>query len=379
VTEPLTIASVANARDRADWLALPALVHADDPFFVPPLLMQEKRRINPKTNPFFQFGEARLFLARRGSRPVGRISAQINRRYLERHADRTGHFGFFDCLDDQEAAERLVAAAEQWLGERGMVRMVGPLNFSTNEEIGLLVEGFDSPPAILMTHSGRWEGALLEAAGLSKEIDVFAWRMKPSLAGPQVARLAALAKGSGRVTVRPVDMKNYRAEVTTLIDIFNDAWSENWGFVPFSPPEIDALITELKPFFRGSYGRFVLLDGEPVGMMMALPNVNELIAGFKGRLFPLNAFKLLRDLKKERATTARVPLLGIRKAHRHTTLAPSMIALLVSDFLSEARNYSLDWVEFSWILETNRAMTSLARLGAGEPAKRYRIYQKPIG
>jgi hypothetical protein len=378
MTESISVSPVSSSKDQADWLAVPAIVHQGDAFFVPQLLMQEKRRISTRHNPFFKFGEAQLFVARRGSRPVGRISAHINRRYLEIHPDRSGHFGFFDCLDDQEAANRLFEAAERWLAERGMTRAVGPLNFSVNEEIGLLVEGFDSPAAILMTQARPWEGALVEKAGFEKEMDVLAWRMKPAAALPAVEKLGRMAGGSGRLTVRPVNMKNYRSEVSTLIDIFNDAWSDNWGFVPFSDPEIDALIAEMKPFFRGHYGRFVCLDDKPVGMMMALPNINELIAGFGGRLLPFNWAYLLRDLKLERARTARIPLLGIRKEHRHTTLASSMIALLVSQFLSEARKYPLDWVEFSWILETNRPMTSLAELAAGPPAKRYRIYHKEL-
>ena len=378
MTDRVSVTSVFSAKDRADWLSTPALVHKGDPFFVPPLLMQEKRRISPRHNPFFKFGEAQLFVARRGATPIGRISAQINHRYLETHSDRTGHFGFFDCVDDQEAADLLLQSASQWLADRGMTRAIGPLNFSINEEVGLLVEGFDSPPAILMTQARPWEGGLVEQAGFEKEIDMLAWRMKPSAALPAVERLASLAGGSGRLSVRTVDMKNYRAEVATLIGIFNDAWSDNWGFVPFSNMEIDALIAEMKPFFRGHYGRFVCLDGEPVGTMLALPNINETIAKFGGRLAPFNWAFLLRDLWMERFQTARIPLLGIRKSQRHTTLAPAMIALLVSQFLSEARKHPLEWVEFSWILETNRAMTSLAQLVAGAPVKRYRVYRKAL-
>ncbi|HUZ67394.1 MAG TPA: hypothetical protein VMU56_06995 [Beijerinckiaceae bacterium] len=378
MTAAIEVKPVETARDRADWLAIPAIVHAGDPAFVPPLLMQESRRISPRHNPFFKFGEAQLFIARRNGSPIGRVSAQINRRYLDRHNDKTGHFGFFDCVDDQEAADLLLDAACRWLSTRGMERAVGPLNFSVNEEIGLLVEGFDSPPAILMTQARPWEGSLVENAGFEKEIDVLAWRMKPSVALPAVKRLSTLAPDAGRLSVRPFNMKNYRAEVATLIDIFNDAWSDNWGFVPFSDPEIDALVAEMRPFFRGNYGRFVCLDGEPVGTMLALPNINESIAGFGGRLAPLKWAFLLRDLWMERIRTARIPLLGLRKAHRHTTLAPAMIALLVSEFLSESRRYPLDWVEFSWILETNRAMVGLAQLAAGAPAKRYRIYRKTI-
>lgn len=374
----LEIAPVVSAADRADWLEVPKLVHRDDRWFTPQLDMQEKRRISKKTNPFFQFGDAQLFIARRGDALVGRVSAQINRRHLEVHKDQTGHFGFFDCLDDQEAASGLLKAAEDWLTARGMKRMVGPLNFSTNEEIGLQVDGFDSPAALLMTQARPWEGPLVEAAGFEKEMDVLAWRMKPSEALPAVNRLAKMSGESARLSVRHVDMKNYRSEVKTLIEIFNDAWSDNWGFVPFSPPEIDALISEMKPFFKGNYGRFVCLDGAPVGMMMALPNLNELIAGFGGKLLPFNWLHLLLGLKRERARSARIPLLGIAKSHRHTTLAPAMIALLVSEFLSESRKFELDWVEFSWILETNRAMTALATLAAGAPVKRYRIYRKAL-
>jgi hypothetical protein len=375
----LTVTPVETAKDRADWLAVPGIVHAGDPTFTPPLLMQEKRRISQRHNPFFKFGEAQFFVARRAGKPVGRVSAQINRRYLERHQDKTGHFGFFDCLDDQEAADQLLGAACQWLKVRGMERAIGPLNLSVNEEIGLLVEGFETPAAILMTQARPWEGALVEKAGFEKEIDVLAWRMKPSAALPAVKRLAALAPDAGRLTVRHFDMKNYRSEVAALIDIFNDAWSDNWGFVPFSDPEIDALVAEMRPFFRGDYGRFVCLDGEPVGTMLVLPNINEAIAGFKGSLLPLNWARLLRDLWMERIRTARIPLLGIRKAHRHTTLAPAMIALLVSEFLGESRRHPLEWVEFSWILETNRAMVGLAQLAAGPAEKRYRIYRKVIG
>ncbi len=367
-----------TARDRAAWLGLPATIHSDDPGWIAPLAIQERRRISPRGNPFFDFGEAELLIAWRGDTAVGRISAQVNRRHLAHHDDATGHFGFFDCANDPEAARLLVQAAGSYLRERGMRRMVGPLSFSINEEVGLLVDGFDTPPAFLMGHTAPWSAALLEQAGLTKEIDLLAYRLRPSEVPAAVKRLAGLATRSGRVSVRRFDMRNYRSEIETLIDVFNDAWSDNWGFVPFARTEIDALISETRFLLRGKYGRFLLLDGEPVGVMLALPDLNEVTKGSKGRLLPTAWMRLLGTCWRDSWRTARIPLLGLRKRLRGDAAAPAMLALLVAEFLDESRDYALDWVELSWVLETNRSMNKLARLAAGAPAKTYRVYSQTL-
>lgn len=374
----LDVRPVRTRRDRAAWLELPHRIHAGCPSWIAPLEIQEKRRVLRKWNPFFGFGEAELFIAWDGHTPVGRISAQVNRRHLQHHHDATGHFGFFECANDQDAASALVEAAAAHLRAKCLQRMVGPLSFSINEEVGLLVDGFDTPPAFLMGHAAPWAGGLLEQAGLSKEVDLFAYRVRPSEVPPVITRLAGLAARSDRISVRPFDMRNYRADVETLIEIFNDAWSDNWGFVPFAKAEIDALISETRFLLRGKYGRLLTIDGKPAGVMLALPDVNEVMQGTEGRLLPMAWMRLLRTSWRDSWRTARIPLLGLRKSLRRDPAAPAMLALLVSEFLSEAQSYALDWVELSWVLESNLPMNKLAQMAAGPPVKTYRVYGQSL-
>lgn len=373
-TASLEVRPLDAPREQAAWLALPEHLMRNDPNWIPPLQMLERRRISPRHNPFFKFGDAQLFMAWRDGRPVGRISAQLNHRHLARHDDATGHFGFFECADDDEAAQGLIATAADWLRARGAKRMVGPSSFSINEEIGVLIKGFDSTPAILMGHAPAWSGRLLEQTGLSKEIDTFAYRLRLSHVPAICHRLAEIAIRTGRVSVRPFDMRNYRAEIRTLMTIFNDAWSMNWGFVPFSDAEIDSLVSETRFLLRGEYGRLLFVDGEPAGVILALPDINDVIRNFRGRLLPFNWWKLLRAYRAARWRTARIPLLGLKRAFHRTPMAPALLALLVAEFLSESHNYPLEWVEFSWVLETNTAMISIAELVAGPPVKTYRVF-----
>jgi hypothetical protein len=377
-TEPVSIVAVADRKTVKDWLAVPFSVFAGDPAWVAPLTFMERRRISPKHAPFFTFGEAKLFLAYRGGRPVGRISAQINRRHLERYRDDCGHFGFFDCEDDRDAAQALVDAAADWLRSAGMARMVGPQNFSLNEECGCLVSGFDTPPAVLMTHARRWTGPLLEAAGLTKAMDLYVYRLERGKVPKDIAALAQLARQSAGVSTRQFDMKRYADEVRTVIDIFNDAWSENWGFVPFSAAEIDALLAEMRPLFRGHYGRFVLVNNEPVGIIVGLPNINEVIAPFHGRLLPFNWLKLWWVLRGESIPTARVPLMGIKKAYQGTPVGGLLLMLLMDEFNAQMKHHNLDWAEFSWVLESNTRVAAMAERGFGPPVKTYRLYGKAL-
>lgn len=374
----LSIATVDGNARRKDWLRVPHEVYADDPAWVPQLLFQEKQRISPRHSPFFSFGDAAFFIAYRDLRPVGRISAQINRRYQQHYHSAAGHFGFFDCLEDAEAAGALVDAAANWLKSRGADRMEGPYSLSANEESGLLVEGFDTPAALLMNHARPYMGGLLERAGLAKVVDTLAYRMSPQSVGVEIGQLAEYARASSRLEIRKIDTSRFDDEIRVIMDIFNDAWSDNWGFVPFSEAEITALIKELKPFYRADYGRIVNVDGEPAALMLAMPDINSLIADFGGRLVPFNWLTLAFRLWRQTFRSIRIPLMGIRKKHRNPLTAVGILALLVSDFLEEMKNYNVDWIEFSWILETNRPMKSLAMKAAGAPTKRYRIYGKSL-
>ncbi len=360
------------------FMRVPELTFRGDPTWVPPLFLMERRRLTPGKNPFFEFGEAAFFIAYRNGAPVGRVSAQVNRLHQERHKDGAGHFGFFDCIDDQEAANALVAAAAAWLKERGCLKMLGPMNLSINEESGLQIDGFESPPAVFMTQSRPWMAALLEGAGLAKEMDLYAYRMNPAAAAPKLARLADLAQTSGRVTLRPFDMKKFRPELELVVEIFNDAWKDNWGFVPISADEMEMVVGELRYFFSGNFVRFVYLDGQPVGVMVVLPDYNAIIKDYGGKLFPLNWARLVWNLWRQKITSARVVLLGLRGGARGGTMGAGALAMLVNEFIAEGRKYPFEWVEFSWILETNRPMRAIAELVAGKPAKTYRVYARTL-
>jgi hypothetical protein len=376
---PLRVSQLAMPKQVEDWLVVPYSVYADDPNWIPQLNLLEKQRVSSKHAPFFTFAEAAFFVASRGGAPVGRITAQVNRRHLETHRDNTGHFGFFECANDPEAAHALVDAAARWLKGRGLSRLMGPLSFSINEECGCLVAGFDSPPAMLMPHGKPWMGPLLEQTGLVKEIDLFAYRTRPKQLPPRIAQLAGRAERFGNVKLRHFDMRRYRAEIDLLIDIYNDAWSESWGFVPFSAAEIDALARELRPFFRNEYGRFLMIDGQEVGFAVGLPDLNGIISTYHGRLFPFNWARLIWTMKRESWRTGRIPFLGVRRAWRTTPRGSALVILLVKDLvLQAASRYDMDWAEYSWVREVDTRMVSLGEAIAGPPAKTYRIYAKPI-
>ena len=377
--EALKVVRVEDRRTIEAWLALPYAVFADDPAWIPPLDFYERRRISPKHAPFFTFGEVALFIAYRGEVPVGRISAQVNRRHLEYYRDGTGHFGFFDCLNDTEVAHALVSTAANWLRKRGLLRMVGPLNFSLHEEGGCLVQGFESPPAFLMPHARPWTGALLEHARLRKEIDLFAYRVVPSRLPRRIHEIAELAARNRCISSRPFDMRRRDQEILTLAEIFNDAWRHNWGFVPFSHAEIDALLSGLRYLFvSGEYSRFVLLGDEPVGFTVSLQNINEVIGSFDGRLLPFNWMHLLWFIKRERNRSTRVPLLGLKRAYQSTPMGGLIMAQLVCELVAQGLAYRQDWVEFSWVLETNTAMIKLVERAGGPPVKIYRIYSREL-
>lgn len=376
----VTIEPVRTRRALRAFLALPARIHADDPAFVQLPADVERRRVSPRHAPFFRHGEAQLFLASRDGAPVGRISAQVNRRHLERHRDATGHFGFFDCEDDPDAARALLGAAEAWLAERGLSRMTGPVSLSLNEEAGCLVEGFAEPPAVAMPHHRPFTGGLIEAAGLEKAIDLLAFRAS---AVPEVARVGALgarAQRTDRVTTRPLDPRRARADFHTAFAIAADAWADNWGFVPFSEAEVDALARELSPIMRPDFLQFLLLDGREVGMMLALPNVNEIVA--RQRPSGIALLDLLRTylaLKTSGARSYRVLLMGIVREHQRSRMGGALMAALFRTLIALHDRYRPDWTEMSWILETNKPMVRIASMIAGEPTKRYRIYSKRIG
>lgn len=359
------------------FIRLPERLHADDPHYIAPLHLERKDALTPK-NPFFGHAEVQFWIARRDGRDVGRISAQIDRHALELHANATGQFGMIAAEDDPAVVKALVDTAADWLRARGMVRMQGPFNLNINEEIGLLVDGFDTPPMLLMGHDRPYLGPRLEEQGLRKEKDVYAYIYDITGDLPAGARRLVdrpLPKG---ITVRGLDFKRYDEEIRTVTSIFNDAWQNNWGFVPLSEVETDHLAKSMRPLLHPRLVRFVEQDGQAVGFIVCLPNLNEAIRDLKGRLLPFGWAKLLWRLKVAGVRTARVPLMGIRRSASQGVIGSLLPFLLIDAVRKDAQSMGLRQIELSWILEDNLPMRRMNESLGGVAYKTYRLYDKAL-
>ncbi|MEQ8231417.1 MAG: N-acetyltransferase [Gammaproteobacteria bacterium] len=372
----LELRPLGDRRTLHDFLRVPWTCFAGDPAWVPPLAFERKEALAPK-QPVFAHLEWNGWVAYRNGLPVGRITAQIDRLHLERYADATGFFGFVDAIDDAEVFAALFDCAEGWLRERGIRRARGPFGFNINQEVGLLVEGFDTPPYFMMTHARPWYGASLEHLGYAKAVDMFAYLISAAFQPPPV--MATLSERLRRtVRMRPLDRKRRDADLETLRDIFNDAWSGNWGFVPFTAEEFRTIGREMLMIIPPDFIQIAELEGEPVAFIVLLPNVNEAIADLDGRLLPFGWLKLLGRLKLGYPRTARIPLMGVRRRFHHTRLGPGLALSVVEALREPGLRKGLVEVEMSWILETNEAMKSIIRALGGRESKRYRVYEKAL-
>jgi len=359
------------------FLDVVSYIYRDDPNYVRSLDMDMKQRLSRK-NPLFLHAEGTLFTAHRNGYCVGRVSAQIDREHIARHKDDAGFFGFLDTIDDEEVAGALLEAAAGWLRERGMKRMRGPISMSINEEIGCLVEGFDTPPMILMQHHRPYQGGLIERAGLTKLKDFFAWRYKvgdvPKRAQKAHDDIAALPE----VKARHVDMKNLDADLRIVMDVFNDAWSDNWSFVPFTEAELVKMGEDLKMIAIPELSCIAEVDGEPAAVAIALPNINELIRDMNGKLFPGGIAKLLWRLKVVGPKTARLAILGIRKKYRNNRKYAALSAFVYTRMNRAGRDVGIQWGELSWTDEDNGPVTMGIKLMGGQIYKRYRVYERAL-
>jgi hypothetical protein len=375
----LRVVPVEGGSDFLRFLEMPATVYADDPNWVHPLLLERRQHLDAKRNPFLTGIDIAYWTAWRGRRPVGRISAQVNAKHLERHDDATGHFGFLEAEDDPEVWAALTRTAEAWLRRRGMRRIAGPFNPSINDECGVLVDGFATPPMVMMGHGRSWYGARLEALGYGKLKDLYAYCIAVESPWPRLLREAAdRAAESEGLRVRAFDMRRYEEEIRGICDIFNDAWSDNWGFIPFGEEEAIYLARSVRPLITAESFAVAELRGEPAAMIMILPNLNEAIRDLGGRLLPLGWAKLLWRLKVEGLATARVPLMGVRKRYQRGPLSGALAFALVADMAKRYQGKGMKWMELSWILEDNTPMNKLIRLLGGERYKTYRIYGKEL-
>jgi hypothetical protein len=376
---PLRIQPVEDRRALKQFLQMPARLYAGDPNWVQPLMFERLEHLDPRKNPYFDHAEVAYWLAFRGERPVGRISAQVDRLHLERHGDATGQFGSLEAEDDADVFAALFETAEEWLRARGMRRATGPFTLSINDETGLLVKGFETPPYLMMGHVPRYYGSRVEEQGYRKARDMIAYAFDVTAPPPPRARrmFARLSKDAG-LSFRPLDMRRFEEELQTIVAIFNDAWSDNWSFVPMTPAEVRHMGKNLKPIVRAEYAWIGEVDGEPAAMTVTLPNVNEAIADLRGRLLPLGWAKLLWRLKVRGTRTARMPLMGVRKKYQGTPRGAALALGVIEAVRSWHAEHGAKDAELSWVVEDNRPTHDIIELVGGRPYKTYRVYEKSL-
>lgn len=374
---PLRITPVASKADLDQFIRVPDIIMASDPAWVTPLLTERRMYFSTKHNPYFQHARWQAWIAWRGQQPVGRISAQIDALHLERYDDATGFFGMLDTEDRHETFAALLEIAELWLRDQGIRRVRGPFNLSINSEMGLLVDGFDTPPMLMMGHAPPYYAQQLEAVGYQSVKDTLAYIVEPNFQpSPVMQRMTSRATRG--VTVRRIDTKRFDEEILQLRDIFNDAWADNWGFVPFTVAEFAAMGQELRFLISPDLIQIAELDGEAAAFIVALPNINEAIRGLHGKLFPLGWLKLLWRLKVRHPRSARVPLMGVRKKFQNTRFGPGLAFLMIDAARAQLHQRGVTDVELSWILEDNAGMRSIIESIGGRAYKRYRVYERPL-
>lgn len=359
-----------------DFLALPHRLYADDPAWIAPLTLEQRQRFSPR-NHFFQHARWRGWVARRSDVVVGRITAQIDELHQAQHGDRLGYFGMIEAEHDPEVFAALFGAAEDWLRSEGMQQVRGPLNLHINEEVGLLVEGFEAPPFVLMGHARPFYGDCIENQGYHGARDLLAYHIRPDFAAPRVmTRLAH--RVSDRVKVRPLDRSRIDAEAQVMREIFNDAWQNNWGFVPLAAEEWADTVKTLTKLMPDDYIQVAEYDGEPVAFIVALPNINEAARDLRGRLFPFGWLKLLWRLKVGHPRTARVPLMGVKQEFQHSRLGPTLAFMVIDAVRKALHARGVEDVEMGWILEDNDGMRNIIETIGGQAYKRYRVYEKAL-
>lgn len=380
----LTIRPVNDGSDRKAFIDIAYRLNRDDPNWVPPLRQEVAEKIDPKKNGWFSHAEAQYFLAERDGKPVGRISAHLDLLALQQPAEQgfgpgTGFWGMFEA-EDVGAAMALIRTAEDWLRGRGMTRAIGPVSLSIWEEPGLLIRGFDHPPTVMMGHNKPIYQTWIEDAGYQPVKQLVTYELDITKEFPPlIQRIIAAGEKSSRITIRKVDKSKFAEEAAIILGILNDAWGKNWGFVPLTQPEIDDVGKKLKPIVFEDLIRIAELDGEPVAFMITLPDLNEPIKPFNGRLFPFNVIKLLLWLQKPKARTMRVPLMGVVKRLQASRMA-SQLAFMMIEYIRRAsvEHYGASRGEIGWILDDNQGMNAIAEAINSHVNKVYQVYDKAL-
>ncbi len=366
---------VRSSGDLMRFIKLPWRLYRNSPRWVPPLISERKHHLDRERNPFFEHAEAEYFLAWRGGEPVGRITAHVDHRFNEFQGNEWGLFGFFESEDDPEIANALLSTAESWLRERGRDNMVGPMDFSTNHECGLLVDGFERPPQILENWHHPYYGALIEGYGMTKVMDLLKWVLAigdREKVLPIMFELADQLEPKYGVKVRPMRKRNFESEVRAFMEVYNAAWENNWGFVPLTDSELRAYAKQLRPILDENWAFIAEAEDKVVGAALSIPDYNQVLAKLNGRLLPFGWAKAL--VARRKIDSVRVFALGVKREWQHTGVAAKFY---VEHFNSAGRTPQT-WGETGWILENNTAMNRGMEMMGGRIVKRYRLYEKPL-
>ena len=375
----VTVRPVVSKADRKAFVDLAWAVYRDDPAWVPPLKDEVHGLLDATRNPWFLHGRAQLWLAERGGKVIGRISAQVDDLVQEHVQAGLGQWGMFEALDGDTAAA-LIATAEEWLRGQGMTLAMGPISISIWDEPGLLIDGFEQPPMVMMGHHRPAYRGWIEAAGYDKAKDLYTYELDIRAAPEDVMkRLIEAGENNPRIRIRTVDKSNFARDAAIILNILNDAWSDNWGFVPLTDAEIAYAGKKLKPIIYEDLVRIAELDGEPVAFMLTIPDINELTRDLNGELFPFGFVKLLWRLRKPRTARVRVPLMGVARKLHGSRLAGQLAFMLIEHIRRACvADFGVTHGEFGWILEDNQGMMSIAELPGAKINHTYRIYEKSL-
>ncbi len=372
----LKIVKVTDRKARNTFIRLPWALYKDDPMWIPPLLLERRMHISPK-NPYFDHATCCFWIAFRDRKPVGRISAQVDRLHLERHQDDTGFWGMLEAEDNIETFQKLLNTAESWLCDKGMKQVRGPLNLSINQECGLLINGFDTPPSVMMGHSRPYYAERIEQCGYNKEKDLLAYMIQGDVE-PSTTRKMIIRKTKNRIQTRTLRKSHFDKDLEIVFSIFNDAWAQNWGFVPFTPKEFEHIAKDLKLLISEQFVRIAYVDDTPAAFIVLLPNLNEVIKDLNGSLLPVGWLKLLWRLKIKYPQTGRIMLMGVLSRYQESRLGAALAYRVIGDIQDAVIERGIKEIELSWVLEDNVGARAIIEDFGGQVYKTYRIYNKKL-
>lgn len=375
-SRPIEIVPVRTRRHWQSFHGLPRRLRDADSRWIQPLRLQVRQAWAPR-QPYFRHASAAAWIATDADRVVGRISAQIDSLDQQLDRDGRGQFGQLEAIDDAEVFQRLTDAAGGWLKARGMTEILGPFDLSINQQCGVLVDGFEHAPMMMMNHNPAYYAARLEQAGFTPAVEMLAYRGSPEYRlPPRVNRL--LDRMQGRLEIRPVARAQLVRRAETMRSLFNAAWAGNWGFVPITAEEFRHMVQEMKLLIRPGYVQLAFFDGRPAGFIVALPDLNELIADLDGRLFPTGAVRLLWRIARRRSRRARVPLMGVDPAFQQSLPGAAIAYALIESVRKALLADGIEETEQSWILRQNKGMRSMIEAIGMRAAQTFRIYQRPL-